>query len=94
MLSQSHSVNTSIESCTIHLLQQEESQSQSEKTHSVNEPSGVDPVSSKKYCMKSRSNATPNWFLVDLVFRQNQPTLKAWFRCIAQLYSSLSSFSR
>ena len=31
MLSQSHSVNTSIESCTTHLLRQEESQSQSDK---------------------------------------------------------------
>ena len=31
MLSQSHSVNTSIESCTTYLLPQEESQSQSEK---------------------------------------------------------------
>ena len=31
MLSQSHSVNTSIESCTSHLLPKEESQSQSDK---------------------------------------------------------------
>ena len=31
MLSQSHSVNTSIESCTAHLLRQEEPQLQSEK---------------------------------------------------------------
>ena len=31
MLSESHSVNTSIKSCATHLLQQEESQSQSEK---------------------------------------------------------------
>ena len=38
MLSQSHSVNTSIESCVTHLLQWKESQSQSEKTHSVNGP--------------------------------------------------------
>ena len=32
MLSQSHSVNTSIESCLTHLLRLKESQSQSEKT--------------------------------------------------------------
>ena len=37
MLLQSHSVNTSIEPCTTHLLRQEESQSQLENTHSVNE---------------------------------------------------------
>ena len=38
MLSQSDSMNTSIDSCRTHFLRQEESQSQSEKRHSVNEP--------------------------------------------------------
>ena len=38
MLSPSHSVNTSIGSCTTYLLRQEESQSQLEKKRSVNEP--------------------------------------------------------
>ena len=66
MLSQSHIVNTSIESCTTHLLQKEESQSQSEKSQSQSE----------KIAQCERAViATQNIYRFD-IFPKNVPRLK------------------